>query len=791
MYISLNWINEYVDLEGISLKEIEKKFTLATAEIEGIEEKGKNIQNVVVGKVLSVEEKPELKSTRVVRVDVGNGEVLQSCCGASNVREGMIVACAKPGGSINGIPVVAARKTGGYDSNCVLCSERELGISDRHEGLMELPGYLQVGSDIKEHYDIDDVLIEIDNKSLTNRPDLWGHYGIAREFAAIFKRPLKPLDLKEIENTAENENIDITIEDEHCKRYSSLIIKNVTAKETKMTMKIRLFYCGMRSISLLVDLTNYVMLEIGQPMHAFDKRVMDKVVVKASTDNLKFTTLDGVLRAIPDGTMMICNGSEPVGIAGIMGGQASEIKDDTTELLIESACFDAGNIRKSAVKLKHRTDASSRYEKSLDPELTIVGIKRFAKLLSLVQDDIIIGSNLTDVYPKANETIQIEISKKYICDAIGVELTDEYIVDSLTSLEFKVQKQGENYIITVPTFRATKDISIKADIVEEVSRIYGYDNIIPKALALPIEPVDFNEEKDTIDAMKDILTNKYNGNEIHSYVWYDNEFCKEIGIDPVSELKIINSEDGYSARLRNTMIPTMLKAASINAKNYDKFMCYDIGSVFKLDENRKSDEHKKLAIVLFNKGKDKKELFYEAKSIVSNMIRIMKNEEITCTRLDEKIDYADDSIRANFNLSGKVIGKIIAVKDQVAKKIANKAKIIVCEIDLDAVVKSTAKKIVYKAPSIYQETRLDFNFIADEKTYLDDIYKHMNAYKSDIKAGVTLVDVYKGIGIPEGKMSMTYNVLLVSGDRTLTSEEITSFQEGFINHMTQIGLSLR
>lgn len=792
MYISLNWIKEFVDLEGIDIKELEKRFTLATAEIEGIEVKGEDVKNTYAGKIISVEEKPDLKTTRVVRVDIGDGTIRQTCCGAPNAKEGMIVPCAIEGGSIVGLPKVSARKTGGYDSNCILCSARELGISDDHSGLLELPSDTKLGTDIHEIYpDMDDVIIEVDNKSLTNRPDLWGHYGIAREFAAIFKKELKALPLEEIEHNPLLEDLDIKIENDKCNRYTGLTIKNVKEKLANNQMQIRLFYCGMRSISLLVDLTNYIMMEIGQPMHAFDRRDMDKVIVSSAKKDEKFVTLDNEERIMPEGTMMICNSKGPVAIAGIMGGANTEIKEDTEELLLESANFDAGNVRKSAVKLKLRTDASARYEKSLDAELTPVAIKRFIKLLKEVDKDIVIASNLTDVYKNKREEIEIEITKEYINDMTGANYSDEFITSCLESLEFKVEKVGDTYKVKVPSFRATKDISIKSDLVEEVSRIYGYDNIVPMPIELPIMPVKLNPVKELNDKIKELLTERYDATEVHSYVWYDNDFCREIGINPESKLSIINSEDGYSARLRTTMLPTLLKCASINAKNYDNFMCYEIGSTYDLDSEKKSDEHLKLGIVLGNKNKTNAELFYEIKSIISNVVLRTRGCEIKCTKAQHPSDAADKSIVCDIELNGKVIGQMFAVSDNVAKKAAGKVKLALCEIDLNELVKVETKQIVYKMPSIYQETSLDFNFLVNKDVYQDDIQAYMNELKSKLNYKIKLVDVYEGKGIEENKKSMTYNAVIGLDDKTLTSEEIDEFYNSLIKHMESKGYVLR
>ncbi len=790
MKISLNWINDFVDLKDIEIAELIKRLTLGTAEVEGVECKGREIKNVVVGKVLSVEEKPELKTTRLVQVDVGD-KILQTLCGAKNVRVGMLVATACPGGSIVGLDQIDARKVGDYESNCILCSERELGISDDHSGLIELPLDLKLGEDIKKIYRLEDCVIEIDNKSLTNRPDLWGHYGIAREIAAIFKRTLKKLELDELKHNAELVHLDIKVKDKRCNRYSALTVRNIKQKTSSVDMKIRLYYTGLRSISLLVDLTNYVMLELGQPMHAFDKRTMHAVVVDSLKEDIKFTTLDDVERIVPKDTLMIQNGKESVAIAGIMGGQNTEIKEDTAELLIESAAFDAGTIRKTAVKLKLRTDASSRFEKSLDPELTVLSIKRFIRLLKNRQEDIEVSSNLTDVYVNEQKPITIEIDKRDIDSYMGVSLSDDFIIDSLTRLEFDIHCANHLYIVKVPTFRATKDISMKADIIEEVARMYGYDHIVPEPINLPVVPLEYSPDKMVIDKVKEILTEKYGATELHSYIWHDNELLRELEIEGKSGVSIVNSEDGYNARLREDFASTLFKVAAINAKHLDQFTTYEVGSVFKLGSEQKICEQRKVALLLFSKTRGIEELFYDAKDMVQTITHVLKNKKIKLEKLNEAEQYVNKTYSAVVKLDEKELGKIMAITDVMAKKIAPKAKLLFCELDLDTLIFAERSEVKYVEPSIYQQTKLDFNFLVTKDTRSDNIIKYIYDFRSELLKRVELIDLYKGKGIDDDKKSMTFGITIGSNEKTLVAEEINAFMKEFIEYMKENHYHLR
>ncbi|MBQ1243697.1 MAG: phenylalanine--tRNA ligase subunit beta, partial [Clostridia bacterium] len=351
MFLSMNWISDFVDFTGLDKMDLIRRFSLSTAEVENeIFFKGSDIDGIVVAEIKSVEDHPESKKLHLLKVDAGDGKLTDVVCGAPNVRVGMKTAFAKIGAKIGEIEITP-RALAGYTSYGMCCSEKEVGISDDNSGIMDITEDVANGTDIKEVYEIEDIVFEVDNKSLTNRPDLWGHYGIAREFAAIADRPLKPLETVDLSKYDNLEKIDMKIEDELCQRYSCIKLDNITKNVSPVNMRIRLFYCGMRGIHLLADLTNYLMLEMGQPMHAFDSRKVEKIRIKRFDEPFTFKTLDGVDRNIDTNTLMICNGDTPVAIAGIMGGLDSEIVEDTTRLTLESATFDAVSIRKSTVRL--------------------------------------------------------------------------------------------------------------------------------------------------------------------------------------------------------------------------------------------------------------------------------------------------------------------------------------------------------------------------------------------------------------------------------------------------------
>ncbi|MGN0961774.1 MAG: YtpR family tRNA-binding protein, partial [Christensenellales bacterium] len=371
MYISINWIKDFVDLDGLNIYDIANKFTLSCAEVEDVIEKGKDISGIITARIESVENHPNSKKLHILKVNTGK-ETLQIVCGAPNVRVGMVTALAVIGARLGDIQISKANLAG-VESYGMCCSIKELGIGEDHSGIIDLGDDTEIGVDLKEILPIEDTLIEVDNKSLTNRPDMWGHYGIAREIAAITGRKLK-------EYVVDNTNysllpkLNVSVESKSCYRYSALRMENITKNVSPMTMQIRLYYCGMRAISLLADLTNYIMLELGQPMHSFNGSKVESIVVRDVDKDTPFTTLDGVDRVLPTGTMVIDLNSEIGAIAGIMGGLSSEIENDTNSTFLESATFDAVKVRKTATALGLRSESSARYEKSLDPEMTTIAL---------------------------------------------------------------------------------------------------------------------------------------------------------------------------------------------------------------------------------------------------------------------------------------------------------------------------------------------------------------------------------------------------------------------------------
>jgi len=785
MLLSMNWISDFVDLSGLDKLKLINQFSLSTAEVENeIFFKGSDISGIVVAEIKEVSDHPDSKKLHLLKVDAGDGKLTDVVCGAPNVRVGMKTAFAKVGAKIGEIEI-APRALAGYTSFGMCCSEKELGISDDNSGIMDLPLSFENGKDLKEIFDIEDIIFEVDNKSLTNRPDLWGHYGIAREFAALSGRQLKPLDTVDLSKYDNLPKIDMKIEDNLCQRYSSIQVENIKEKVAPYNMRIRLFYCGMRAINLLADLTNYMMLEMGQPMHAFDSRKVEKIRIKRFDKPFKFTTLDGVERNIDENTLMICNDNTPVAIAGIMGGLDSEIVSDTTRLTLESATFDAASVRKSTVRLNHRTDASMRYEKSLDPEMTVPAIARFIKLLTDIDPEVKVVSSLTDEYAKKYDIINLTFSKKFVDKYTGIETSNDTILKTLTSLGFMAECENDEFKVTVPSYRATKDVTMKADIIEEITRIYGYDNFDVNTAKAPLYPVRADILKSDEDNIKDILVKRYSLHELHSYVWTYNDEYKALGIDVCDNIKLQNATNPNIETIRNAIIPTQLCQVKYNTGYAQDFGVFEIGRVVDgVDKDNMCIEKKNLAITLFSKTKGIEEIYLKLRDIIATIVDDIKHKEVSFKKEEVTESYQHIKNLNGIYADGIRLGNMGIVHPTVSKKIDKKASIVFLEIDMEILASLKNESITYKEPSKFPEMEIDLSFVSDKFEPIGNAIKTENC---DLIKKVTVTDTY----LDESGKSITVRMLFSHPERTLTREEVMEVAESIIERLAKENILLK
>ena len=775
MLISINWIKDFVDLEGIDTDELIHKFSLSTAEVENeIFYKGSDVNGIVVAEIKSVENHPDSKKLHLLKVDAGDGKLTDVVCGAPNVRVGMKTAFAKIGAHIGDIEI-APRDLAGFTSYGMCCSEKELGMSDDNSGIMDITEDVPLGTDLKSLYQIDDIIFEVDNKSLTNRPDLWGHYGIAREIATLTGRPLKPLETADLSVYNNLPKLDIRIEDPLCKRYTGIRFENISRRISPANMRIRLFYCGMRAINFLADLTNYLMLEMGQPMHAFDSEKVDKIRIRRFDKPFDFVTLDNVTRHIDENTLMICSGDTPVAIAGIMGGLDSEITDSTTTLTLESANFDAASVRKSTVRLNHRTDASMRYEKSLDPEMTAVASARFVKLLTDHDSGVRVVSALTDEYASHFDKITLNFDKAFVDRYTGIEISNDTIVNTLTALGFGVKLDGNDFTVDVPSWRATKDVTMKADIIEEITRIYGYDNFALNTACAPLYPVRTFEEKNVEEQVKDILVKRYSLHEVHSYVWAYADEYKKLGIPVEKNIRLLNATNPNIETIRRSMIPTQLCQVRLNSSYAPDFGIFEIGRVVDgVDENNMCREQKKLGITLFSKTKLTEELYFSMTDMLSVTVDDIKHKPLSYKAVKPDHDYIHPKNYNAIFCGGREIGRIGLVYPDVMKKIDKKAAVVFAEIDVDALTAVENAGIKYEETSKFPAIDVDLTFISDKYEPIREAIEEVN---SELIKSVNVTGVYVD---PTVGKTITVRLGFVHPERTLTKDEVMEIADRII-----------
>ena len=785
MFLSMNWICDYVDLSGLDKLSLIHRFSLSTAEVENeIFMKGSDINGIVVAEIKSVEEHPESRKLHLLKVDIGEAELVDVVCGAPNVAVGLKVPFAKLGAQIGDI-TIAPRKLAGYTSNGMCCSEKELGISDNNDGLMILDPAFAVGTDIKTLFDIDDIIFEVDNKSLTNRPDLWGHYGIAREFAAIAGRELKPLDCADLNKYADLPAVDMKIEDSLCQRYSCLQVENITRKVSPVNMRIRLYYCGMRSINFLTDITNYIMLEMGQPMHAFDSRKVEKLRIKRYDHKFTFKTLDGVERNIDEDMLMICNGDIPVCIAGVMGGLDSEIVEDTTKLTLECATFDAVSVRKTTVRLAHRTDASQRYEKCLDPEMTPTAVARFVKIMQDADPDAKVVSSLTDEQAYKYPTITFSFDRSFVNRYTGIEISDEHILTTLSALGFGISLEGTTFTVTVPSWRCTKDVTMKADIIEEITRIYGYDNFDINTVYAPSYPIRADIKKSVEEQIKDLLVKRFSCHELHSYIWTYNDEYKELGIEVEDNVKIAGAANPNIETLRKTIIPTQLCQVKYNTAYAPEFGVFEIGCVVNgLREDGLCNEQKKLAITLYSKTEGVESVYGKLCNILAVLADDIKHAPIKFVKKEATHSYQHPR-NLNAVFCGETeIGEIGVVYPTVSKKIDKKAAIVYAEIDVTDFANCDKVSLLYDEPSKYPEMDIDITFKTD---IYAPIGEAITAHGGTLVKNVKVTDRYAD----ESGKSVTVRITFADKTRTLTRDEVMVIANKVIADLAGKGIALK
>ncbi|MBP5209983.1 MAG: phenylalanine--tRNA ligase subunit beta, partial [Clostridia bacterium] len=679
----------------------------------------------------------------------------------------------------------------GCVSRGMCCSEAELGIGADNSGLWEVPDEWPAGTPLKVAYPVEDILFEVDNKSLTNRPDLWGHYGIAREFATLSGRPLRAPALFDMTPYEEMPDVPIRIDaPDLCYRYTSVKVAGISRRLSPVAMRIRLYYCGSRSINFAADLTNYVMMELGQPMHAFDLRRVSGIEVRCLPSPTPFVTLDGVERVVDENTLMITSGGEPVAIAGIMGGQTSEVEDDTSALLIESANFNAVSVRKSSARLGLRTDASMRYEKTLDPEMTETAARRLLRLLFESDPGARVVSRMTDLYPTRFPRVTLEIDRAYVDRYTGISISPDEIERTLVSLGFGVSRMGDAFRVEVPTFRATKDVTIKADLIEEITRIYGYDNFEIKTTVSPLYPVRPAVAKTDENRAKDLLVLSFGLHEVHSYIWSDAAKDKELGIRTADNVRLLNAQTPDHAILRRSMIPSLLAFVKENKGWQERFGLFEIGHVVDgLADDGTCRERKRLGVVLCDRTNKEEAAFLEMRDLVVYLLRQLRGRTPTFAQATETPFGWEHPVNCFSILAdGREIGRMGVFHPEVRDHTDRKAALCWLEIDMADLADVSDCPLRYRAPSRYPAIECDLCFAGDlSRVDFAQVKAAAKDAAGELLAGLCATDVYED----EAGRTVTLRLTFASDERTLSRAELTGPIDAVVAALAPLGLTFR
>jgi len=797
MWISLKIINRMVDISDIAPEEVADRLTMATAEIEGIEYLNKSFQTIYAAKLTKVEPHPDADKLTLCEADTGS-EKFQVVCGASNHKTGDIVALAAVGTKISEDFEIKKAKIRGVESSGMFCSEKELGISEDHSGIIILPPDTVLGTTLDKIYPEQvDILLEIDNKSITHRPDLWGHEGFAREIGALFNRTVKsPVD-RTVESTFKNkDNLEVEVKDlESSPRYSALAVKGIEIKESPEWLKGMVRSIGMRPINNIVDITNYVMVELGEPMHAFDKKKLrgDKIFVRYAKDGETLTTLDDKTHKLTSEDIVIADIEGPIALAGVMGGANSEIDESTTEIVLEAACFNPVNIRKTAHRFGVRTEASMRFEKSISPEVTTDALLRCYELIKEAIPSAEAASSIADHYPGKMNTVTIHTSTDYIRRKLGENIDDNRITGIIESLSFKIKKTGNEMEIEVPHFRATKDVSIADDIVEEVGRIYGYDNITPSAPLVPCVPPAKNDFRFFERRIKDILTESFSMVEVMGYSFTGDQILNMLEINEEKELRLRNPLSSEQDRLRRSLIPDIVTFIQYNQRYSENFDIFELGRVYIKNDRKSPDlivENTRAAGAVFIK-KPSSPVFYEAKSIASGLLEQMKVKNFKLVPVKEAIPpYAHPGRSMRIIVEGEDAGLIFELHPAISEKFEINGSAAIFDIDLNKVFKAAKREIKFKELQKFPEVPFEISVLTEKNTYSEDILSIIRKGGRYIKSA-EVVSIYEGAPIPEDRKSVSVKVVFASSEKTLTHNEIEETQNKIISDLKNAGYSLR
>ena len=806
MKVSLNWVKKYIDIPAdLTNAQIAYDLTMRTVEVEDVVDAAEKFHDIVVGKITSVEAHPNADKLRVCMVDIGEAEDVQIVCGGSNLYEGEKVVVSKPGAEVywhgeSELMKIKETKMRGVASYGMICGAEEVYLEDFYPTddpaiIVDLGDIdAEPGQNIADIIGMNDTVLEIDNKSLTNRPDLWGHYGIARELAAIYKLPLKPLD--EFVAPKGLREYDVEIESpEKCYRYAGLEIRNLSIKESPLWMKTAIINGGMRPINAIVDITNYIMLSVGQPTHAFDRTHVtgEKIIVRDARSDEKLELLDGANIKLTTEDLVICDTEGPMALAGIRGGKKDSILNDTVDVVLEVANFTSSTIRNTGKRFDEKTDSSIRYEKGIDTQRVEQGLALGMNLFKKIFPEAEITA-FKDVNPVVTERAEVDITKAFLDTRLGKVLEEKEISDTLERLGFDVQFKNGVYHTVAPTWRSTGDITMRDDVLGEIARLIGYENFESKPLPVNFENAVHQIDMDLNRNLKEHLAFRCGFNEIFTYPWVDEKYIKAAKIEMKNGIRLATPPAPELATLRQSLVPGSLEAIVKNLRYYDNFKIFEVAEVFEKGEFHPSSEDEilpvhRLMLTGALVGKDAKGLFFEAKGVVESLPRYCHMNGYQFKQV-HKPSWADSDVYLNIiNDKNEVIGSLGLVSvATLADAGIKKASAAVFELDVKKLVPFTSRTNEFKHLPQFPLVEEDLSLLADEDVKWEDIYEAIKYMAKE----VSFIEEYRGAQIPEGKKSIMLRIKLGNDDSTMTAKQIEKKTKNILNVLEKkTGVTLR
>ena len=811
MKVSLNWIRDYVQLPAdADLKKLAYDLTMSTVEVEDATDLGASFHDMVVGVINTIEQHPNADKLKVCKTDIG-GRVEDIVCGGSNLREGMKVAVALPGAMCKwhgegDLVEIKKSKLRGVDSYGMICGAVEIGLADlfptkEEAHILDLSDFdAPAGTPLADALDLNDIILEIDNKSMTNRPDLWGHYGIAREIAALYDLPMTqfPHFDRNVENSS---GFHVTVEDaERCPRMTGTQIENVCVKPAPYWMQVRIWKTGMRPINALVDITNYVMLATGQPSHAYDSdHIAGHIIVRRAKAGETLTLLNGKELPLSTDDLTIADDAGIVGLAGVMGGAKDSILPTTSKVILEIANFQAAGIRRTALRYDNRTEASARYEKAIDPERCDQALDLSMQLFSDLYPEMKV-TGLVDEYPRHLKPAEIDVPLSWLERRLGKRLSPDEIKHKMELLGYGITFNGDNMHVVVPTWRSTGDVSIQADIMEEVARMYGYENFEAEPITTTFDGAINQLDKDLERRIKEYLAIRCGMQEIFTYPWMEESYVNAVLQSTEGILSLSTPPSPAERFVRSSLLPNLCKAVVKNERYFDEFSIFETAQVFR-DENYTSpydpreklpSQRKNVAGAFATTDKNITALFRKAKGVVEMMARYVHMETLTF-RQTEKPVWADNVVWLNIYRGDEKVGDLalLAKKVSMACGIKN-MNVMLFQLDQDSLVPLKSRTNTFTHLAEYPMTDYDISLLVDGSVQWKDVAQTVRGIKSELLHGAAFVDEYRGKQVPAGKKSLTLRLAIGSKDKTLTSAEIEEVASGVLNKIAKrFGAELR